>query len=97
MTPIVTVSIGGNALTNFGQRVLSGSITEHDGGHADELRFAVSKDDGQLQKPTAGQVVTVTFGWEETGVVKAGEFAVLETTSSGRRRFSRSRRIRPIF
>ena len=83
MTPIVTVSIGGNALTNFGQRVLSGSITEHDGGHADELRFAVSNYDGQLQKPTAGQVVTVTFGWEETGVVKAGEFTVLETTKLG--------------
>ena len=83
VTPIVTVSIGGNALTNFGQRVLSGSITEHDGGHADELRFAVSNYDGQLQKPTAGQVVTVTFGWEETGVVKAGEFTVLETTKLG--------------
>ena len=83
MTPIVTLSIGGNPLTNFEQRVLSGSITEHDGGHADELRFAVSNYDGQLQKPTADQVVTISFGWEETGVVKGGQFTVLETSKLG--------------
>ena len=83
MTPIVTLSIGGNPLANFEQRVLSGAITEHDGGHADELRFAVSNYDGQLQKPTADQVVTISFGWEETGVVKGGQFTVLETTKLG--------------
>ena len=83
MTPIITVSIGGSALSNFEPRVLSGAITEHDGGHADELRVEVSNYDGQLKKPTTGQVVTVSFGWVETGVVKAGQFTVLETTKLG--------------
>jgi uncharacterized protein len=83
VTPIITVSIGGSALSNFEPRVLSGAITEHDGGHADELRVEVSNYDGQLKKPTTGQVVTVSFGWVETGVVKAGQFTVLETTKLG--------------
>jgi phage protein D len=83
MTPTVTLSIGGNALSGFNQRALSGTISEHDGGHADELRFAVSNFDGALAKPAAGQVVTVTFGWAETGVVKGGQFTVLEVTKRG--------------
>jgi hypothetical protein len=83
VTPTVTVSIAGSALSNFQQRVISGAITEHDGGHADELHFEISNYDGQMQKPTADQVVTVTFGWVETGTVKAGQFTVLEVTKKG--------------
>ena len=83
MTPIVNFSIDGNPLGQLAQRVLSGSITESDGEAADELRIKVSNYDGQLQKPRLGVVVAVSYGWQETGVVKSGQFTVLETVKNG--------------
>lgn len=83
MTPIVTFSIGGNPLGQLAQRVISGSITESDGEAADELRIKVSNYDGQLQKPQLGVIVAVSYGWRETGIIKSGQFTVLETAKNG--------------
>jgi len=83
MTPVITFSTGDNPLGELDKRVLSGSITESDGEAADELQINISNYDGQLQKPRLGVVVAVSFGWEETGVVKSGQFTVLETVKRG--------------
>ncbi len=85
MTPIVTVSIGGNVVSGVQKRAVSGEIVEADGETADELRMVVSNFDGRLQKPRREEKITVAFGWEETGVVKVGEFVVTETVKSGPR------------
>ncbi len=83
MTPVVNVSIGGNALSQVAQRSISGSITENDGEKADELVLVISNYDGQMQKPTADQTVTVALGWQETGIVKVGNFIILNVSKKG--------------
>lgn len=83
MTPLVVISIGGAAAGNVGKRALGGEITEHDGEKADELRLTVSNHDGRLAKPARGTVVTVEVGFEETGIVKVGQFTITETVKRG--------------
>ena len=83
MTPLVILSIGGAVAGNVGKRAMSGEITEHDGEKADELRLTVSNFDGRLAKPARGTVVTVEVGFEETGIVKVGQFTITEVVKRG--------------
>lgn len=76
MTPFVEVSLNGNPLGNVQKRALSGSIDEYDGEKADRLTLEISNYDGKLQKPRRGETISVTIGWKETGVIKAGQFVV---------------------
>lgn len=85
MTPFVEISLGGNVLSGFQKRALSGQIVEYDGEHADELHIAVSNYDGRLKKPRPDEKVTVRVGWRETGAVKVGEFVITEIVKNGPR------------
>lgn len=83
MRPRVVISLGGKALAEPLKRVLSGSIVETDGDKADQLRLVISNHDGRLAKPRRGEVISIEVGWEETGVVKGGQFTITETVKVG--------------
>ncbi|MGO8738646.1 phage late control D family protein [Rhodoblastus sp.] len=84
MIPIIQIFLDGQDISSrFAGRIVSGEIHETDGEKTDELRLTISNYDGMLAKPAKGAIVDVSLGWVETGVVKAGQFKVLETTKVG--------------
>lgn len=83
MTPKVVVSIGGTPVSGVGKRALQGTVTESDGEKADQLQIEISNYDGRLKKPRTGETVTVQLGWQETGLVKVGQFTITGTVKTG--------------
>jgi uncharacterized protein len=83
MTPVVTVSIDGNPLSQVQKRSISGTIVESDGEKADSLTLEISNYDGQLKKPKTGQTVSVSLGWKETGTIKVGQFIISTVSKKG--------------
>lgn len=85
MTPEVTVSLGGQPVQGIGKRALSGQIVESEGERADTVHIQLSNYDGKIKKPRTGETVTVSVGWDETGMIKVGEFTITETIKTGPR------------
>lgn len=73
------VDIGGA----IGGREIEGSIKEHVGEKADVLTLTVSNYDGRLKKPTRGQLLTVSLGYLETGLLPMGQFTVEDVGKDG--------------
>lgn len=84
MIPIVQVFLNGQDISSrLNGRVISASIEETDGEHADRLDIQISNYDGRLAKPAKGAMLQIQLGWEEVGIVKAGQFKVQEVTKHG--------------
>lgn len=84
MTPIIQIWLNGQDISSrLAGRILHGSIDETDGEKTDELHLTISNYDGQLKKPATGATLEVRLGWQETGIVKAGQFKVQESEKHG--------------
>lgn len=70
-------------------RLISIDLSEKRGADADELTIALADQDGQLQIPRRGAVITLALGWRDLGsaaasqLVEKGSFKVDETSHAG--------------
>jgi phage protein D len=82
--PIYRVTLGDRDLTDMlAPRLVQLTLTECRGDEADTLDITLDDSDGRLAIPSRGAVLTVSFGWEETGLVPKGKFTVDEVEHSG--------------
>ncbi len=67
-TPVLQITIDGRDVSGtINPRVIEGSVSRHDGEHADELTLTLSNFDGMLAKPKTGATLTVALGFAELG------------------------------
>ena len=82
--PVVRISVDGRNLDNIlRQRLISLDHTDNRGFEADTVEIALDDSDGALELPPRGAVVTVAFGWANTGVVGKGSYTVDEVGHDG--------------
>jgi len=67
-TPVLQILIDGQDVSSrVNARVLSGTVTRHDGEKADQLELKLSNYDGMLAKPQRGQTLQIGLGFVEFG------------------------------
>lgn len=95
MTPDFFISIGGAALTNFlmdlflqdlraapkAPPTMSMSVTDNAGGESDKFNLTFARQ-GFGSPPKSGDIVVVSLGYKETGLVYKGTFFVDKPSSS---------------
>ncbi|MBR8055654.1 phage late control D family protein [Burkholderia vietnamiensis] len=83
-TPIYQITLNGKDLTSkFEPRLVSLSLDESRSDEADTLMLVLDDSDGKLALPKRGEVVRVSFGWADTGLVDKGSFTVNEVEHAG--------------
>ncbi|CAI2468845.1 Phage protein D [Serratia ficaria] len=81
--PAFSVLLGGKALTNLDERLISLEMTDNRGFEADELTITIDDSDGRLQLPLRGAEVSASLGWRGEPLVSKGIFIVDEVAHSG--------------
>ncbi|MEM5451880.1 phage late control D family protein [Paraburkholderia guartelaensis] len=83
-TPIYQITLAGKDLTSkIEPRLVSLSIDESRGEEADTLTLTLDDSDGKLAIPKRGEVVRVSIGWADTGLVDKGSFTINEVEHAG--------------
>lgn len=83
-TPIYQITLNGKDLTGkIEPRLVSLSLDESRSDDADTLTLVLDDSDGKLAIPKRGEVVRVSFGWADTGLVDKGSFTINEVEHGG--------------
>ena len=83
---VYSVTIDGQDVTSrLNPHLISLSVTDHVGTHADTADITLDDTDGRMMLPTEGVPVTIALGWEGGGVRMVFEGTVDEVRSSGSR------------
>ncbi|MFP6558132.1 phage late control D family protein [Paraburkholderia sp. B3] len=83
-TPIYQITLNGKDLTGkIEPRLVSLSLDESRSDDADTLTLVLDDSDGKLAIPKRGEVVRVSFGWADTGLVDKGSFTINEIEHAG--------------
>ena len=84
MRPIYKIEADGKDVTaNFLSRLISLTCTDESGFDSDELTITVDNSGTRLKPPKKGVVLTVYLGYEETNLLKIGEYIVDEPEFAG--------------
>ena len=84
MVPIIQISLDGQDISSkVNARILNGEAVMCDGQRADELTLHLSNHDGRLAKPARGARLSVSLGFQETGIGYVGLFEVQEVQKVG--------------
>lgn len=82
--PTYVITQDGKDLTsNLSPRLISLAVTENRSDEADTLDLTLDDTDGLLALPKRGNLLDVSIGWADTGVVNKGTFRVDEFEHSG--------------
>jgi len=82
--PIYRITHQGEDVTqNFSGRLMRLNLVDNRGLDADELDIELDDSDGKLVIPAHGDLITVAIGWNNSGLVNKGIFAVDETEHRG--------------
>jgi phage protein D len=83
-TPEYHITLNGRDLTTkIAPDLVSLTLAESRGDEADTLDIVVDDSQGKLAIPARGDVLRVSFGWSDTGVVDKGAFTIDEVEHSG--------------
>ncbi|CAE6856274.1 phage late control D family protein [Paraburkholderia domus] len=83
-TPEYHVTLNGRDLTTkIAPRLISLSLDESRSDDADTLMLSLDDSDGILAIPKRGDVLRLSLGWSDTGVVDKGSFTVNEIEHAG--------------
>ncbi len=83
-TPEYHVTLNGHDLTTkIEPRLISLSLDESRSDDADTLMLTLDDADGRLAIPKRGDVLRLSLGWTDTGVIDKGSFTVNETEHAG--------------
>ena len=71
--PDFVITIDGRDLTGtIDPRLIRLAITECRADEADTLDLTLDDSDGRLPIPSRGALLSVSFGWSDTGLVRKG-------------------------
>ncbi len=77
MTPAFKIIVNGGDVTGkVNDRLISLTVTDHDGNKSDEVTIVLDDRDFALEVPKTGATMLVFMGYVETGVAMMGEFKV---------------------
>jgi phage protein D len=83
-TPEYHVTLNGRDLTTrIAPRLISLSLDESRSDDADALMLTLDDSDGMLAIPKRGDILRLSLGWSDTGVVDKGSFTVNEIEHAG--------------
>ncbi|ADP02355.1 gp10 [Burkholderia phage KS14] len=83
-TPIYQITLDGKDLTSKLSPLLNHlSLDESRGEEADTLMLSLDDSQGKLALPKRGEVIRVSIGWEDTGLVDKGSFTINEIEHAG--------------
>lgn len=82
--PIYQLSVDGRDLTaTVRGRLIDMTLTDNRGFEADQLELRLDDTDGKLDLPPRGATISVSIGWEDSGLVPKGSYTVDEVEHSG--------------
>jgi phage protein D len=82
--PIYSIELNGKQLADALSPYLSSlTLTESREDDADTVRLALDDSKGKLALPKRGEVLRVSFGWSDSGLVDKGTFTITEVQHSG--------------
>ncbi|WP_293937637.1 phage late control D family protein [Iodobacter sp.] len=82
--PIFAIHLNGKDITGrLDDRLESLTITDNRGGEADQLDIVLQDHDGLLEIPPRGAELSISIGWEETGLINKGSYKIDEVEHSG--------------
>ncbi len=83
MTPVFTIKIGDDDLTNlYRDRLISLEITDNSTEQADQLNIELADFDRKIMLPEQGTVISVGLGYEKIGIREMGKF-IIDSVSIG--------------
>jgi phage protein D len=83
-TPVYSITLDGKELAGALSPYLSSlSLSESREDDADTVRLTLDDSKGKLALPSRGQVLRVSFGWSDIGLVDKGTFTVTEVEHRG--------------
>jgi uncharacterized protein len=84
MTPAWQILADGTDVTsNFSDRLVELTVTDHEGMKSDSCEIVVDDRDGILAVPRKGTLLSIAMGYRETGLVPMGLFTVDEAELTG--------------
>ncbi|MDF3821697.1 phage late control D family protein [Leptospira sp. 96542] len=83
-TPDYRLTLDGRNITpTIGARLNSLTLREDRGGTADQLDLTLNDEDGLLELPRKGVLITLAIGWKDGQLVDKGSYTVDEVSHSG--------------
>lgn len=84
MRPAFNIAANGNDITGvIRDRLVMLEVTDQAGQTSDSASFTLDDRDGMVSPPPEGTEITVSMGYEETGLVEIGTFSIDEVEFSG--------------